>query len=466
MQSGRASHRGAGARVVQAVRWPALFGFADPGCQSAVRGSPGGGGGEETGVYFVVQSSLRKETVEHYDVTIVGAGLAGLVAAGDLGRRGARVLLVDARPAVDRSVHTTGIFVRRTLEDFRPPEDCVGPGIRRVVLHSPAGRLLALTASADEFRVGRMRRLYRRLLEEARGLGVEYRPGTRYVGSEAGARGSVARLERRGRVARVRTLLLVGADGARSRVARDLGLDENRRWIVGVEDVFEGTLGPAEPELHCIVDPRLAPGYIAWLADDGESVHVGVGGIPARFEPAAALAALYARLECDPELARVRTLRRQERRGGRIPVGGLLRRIGCARGLLIGDAAGAVSPLTAGGLDPCYRLTRLAAARIASVLEGAPPALLETYSGSPFQRHFSRRRWTRRALEAVRQPALAEAACGLLRTRPGRKLAARVFFGRGSFPDVDPAGPALAGGMGPQPRSSCITTPSGASSLR
>lgn len=380
---------------------------------------------------------------ERYDVVIVGAGLAGLVAAGQLGRRGGRVLLVDARPAVDRSVHTTGIFVRRTLEDFRPPEDCLGPGIRRVVLHSPAGRPLVLAAPAEEFRVGRMRRLYRRLLDEARSHGVGYRPGTRYQASEPAPFGSVVRLERRGRVARVRTRMIVGADGASSRVARDLGLDENREWIVGVEDVFDGTLAPSEPELHCIVDPRLAPGYIGWLADDGEAVHVGVGGAADRFEPAAALSALYARLERVPELAPVRTLRRVERRGGLIPVGGLLRRIGCARGLLIGDAAGAVSPLTAGGLDPCYRLTRLATARIAAVLEGAPPAVLETYSGLPFQRHFRRRRWARRALEAIRHPLLAEIACGLLRTDPGRRLAGKVFFGRGSFPDAGPVGSTL-----------------------
>ena len=376
---------------------------------------------------------------DRYDVVIVGAGLAGLVAAGQLGG-GRQVLIVDARPAVDRSVHTTGIFVRRTLEDFRLPEDCLGPGIRRVVLHSPGGRPLSLAAPVDEFRIGRMRRMYRRLLEEALSRGVEYRPDTRYRASRPAPGGSVLHLERRGRGAHVRTRLIIGADGARSRVARDLGLDENRAWIVGVEEVLDGTLHPAEPELHCFVDPRIAPGYIGWLTDDGESVHVGVGGVAARFDPSAALAVLRSRLESSVSFSGLHRLRSLERRGGRIPTNGLLRRIGCARGLLIGDAAGAVSPLTAGGLDPCYRLTRFATAVAGAVLDGAPPELLQTYSGAPLQRHFARRRWIRSIFETIRHPLLAEAACGLLRTPPGRRLARRVFFGRGSFPDLDAPG--------------------------
>ena len=78
------------------------------------------------------------------DVVVVGAGLAGLAAARGLAEGGARVLLVDRRADVGARVATTGIFVRRTLEDFDLPEDCLGPPVRDVVLASPAGRALHL----------------------------------------------------------------------------------------------------------------------------------------------------------------------------------------------------------------------------------------------------------------------------------------------------------------------------------
>lgn len=365
------------------------------------------------------------------DVLVVGAGLAGLAATRELAAAGHRVMLVDAKTSLERQVHTTGIFVRRTLQDFALPETCLGPAIRRIVLHTPGGRQLALESPRAEYRVGRMGLLYRTLLDACVETGAECCLGTRYRSSAPVVGGSAVWLERGGRSWRVRTRVLIGADGAVSRVARHLGLEENREWIVGVEDVLDGSLFGREPAMHCYLDPVMAPGYIGWVVDDGEQTHVGVGGYADRFRAAEALAGLRARLESSG-LSR---LRRVERRGGRIPVNGILRRIGNERGLLVGDAAGAVSPLTAGGLDPCLRLTQLAVRLVSAHLAGASAAVLRAYSGRPFQRHFVVRRLLRRTLAMVRHQALADALV-LALSGPLRPLARRVFFGRGSFPDV------------------------------
>ena len=391
--------------------------------------------------------------MEHFDVVVVGAGLAGLQVTRLLARRGARVLLVDRKNSVEDAVHTTGIFVRRTLEDFDLPRDCLGPPVKRVRLYSPARRTQDLESEHDEFRVGRMGRLYARMLEECLDARAAWSPATRYAGLEAadtdafessdGAGGSVVRLERAGVERRVAARLVIGGDGARSRVARDLGLDENREWIVGVEDVFRGVPPEGEPCFHCFLDPRLAPGYLAWVVCDGEETHIGVGGYPQNFDPARALEEFRAEVSLRFDFTRAR---RVERRGGRIPVGGVLKRIVCARGLLVGDAAGAVSPLTAGGLDPCMRLSSLAAEVVAEYLSTGDEAALARYSGSRFRARFLSRLLMRRALAFVKSPALLEAACALSRVAPLDALARHVFFGRGSFPDEVPARGRLAAG--------------------
>jgi flavin-dependent dehydrogenase len=363
----------------------------------------------------------------------VGAGLAGLQATRLLARSGVRVLLVDRKRTLADSIHTTGIFVRRTLEDFDLPEDCLGQPIRRVTLYSPARRALNIESAHDEFRVGRMGRLYARLLEDATGAGAQWSPSTRYVGLEdAGTRGSQVLLERAGLMRRVAARYVIGGDGARSRVARDLGLDENREWIVGVEDVLEGARIEGLPQFHCFIDPHIAPGYLAWVVHDGEETHVGVGGYAARFDAVRALEDFRAEMDVRFDFSRAR---RVERRGGRIPVGGVLRRIANARGLLVGDAAGAVSPLTAGGLDPCMRLSNLAASVVADCVVSGDGSALARYSGERFRARFVSRLWMRRLISSIRSPLLLETACAAMRLPLFDVLARHVFFGRGSFPD-------------------------------
>ena len=126
-----------------------------------------------------------------------------------------------------------------------------------------------------------------------------------------------------------------------------------------------------------------------------------------------------------------------ERRGGRIPVGGVLRHIANDRGLLVGDAVGAVSPLTAGGLDPCIRLSTFAARVIGDYLETDDARALAAYSGELFRARFISRLWMRRVIAAVQTTAIVELGCALLRLPPINLLVWQVFFGRGSFPDMD-----------------------------
>ncbi len=361
----------------------------------------------------------------------MGAGLAGLHTATLLARRGNEVLLVDRRPTLAGAIRTTGIFVRRTLEDFPLPEDCLGPPIRRVVLYPPSRRRpVTLDSTRDEFRVGDMAPLYLASARAATDDGVGLSLGTRYLARRDG----ICLLSGPGGPRTVEARFVVGADGARSHVARDLGLDRNHHLLIGAEEVFDVPDRHRTPTFHCVVDPTLAPGYLAWVVDDGHHAHVGVAGYAHRF-PGGLRRTLDRFSAGAPGLAGVDRPDDVERRGGLIPVGGLLRRIAGPDGLLVGDAAGAVSPLTAGGLDPCLRLSEHAADVLHDALRSGRRDALARYDGRALRSRFRGRLPMRRGLAQVRTPVVAAAAFTLLRTRTGRTAAAHVLFGDGSFPD-------------------------------
>jgi flavin-dependent dehydrogenase len=338
------------------------------------------------------------------DVLVVGAGLAGLSTARLLAEAGLDVAVCERRTSLGTGIRTTGIFVRRTLESYALPH--LGPAVRRVLLYPPSlAEPVELQSTRDEFRVGDMASIYAQAVEDAERAGARVTLNAGYPAKSTNAR------------------FTIGADGARSTVAKRLGLDVNRRLITGIEEVYPVGTG-STPTFHCVVDPRLAPGYIAWVIDDGEHAHVGLAGRADRFT--APLPQLLQRFR--DSFPTPEPIGPVQRRGGPIPVGGLLRRIVSPRGLLVGDAAGAVSPLTAGGLDPCLRMSELAASVTVDYLRSGNRYVLEHYDGAALRHRYRVRSLMRQGLSVVRRPGLAEWAFAGLRTPPGKAAARRILF--------------------------------------
>ena len=116
-----------------------------------------------------------------FDVVIIGSGLAGLQCAKLLSQRGAKILLVDRKSDLKKGIHTTGIFVRKSFEDFQFPPETLGKAVRNVTLYSPKLKPLNLVSEHDEFRVGKMGVLYESFLQDCLANGVQFSDSTKYV---------------------------------------------------------------------------------------------------------------------------------------------------------------------------------------------------------------------------------------------------------------------------------------------
>ena len=152
----------------------------------------------------------------------------------------------------------------------------------------------------------------------------------------------------------IRARFLVGADGARSTVARLFGLGRNRHFLLGLEREYPSLSGADPNYLHCFLDTRLARGYLAWVAPAPGFMQVGLA------TSGGAKPDLQAFLDHTEHLFGYSTATISERRSGLIPCGGPVAPAGAPQVMLIGDAAGHVSPMTGGGIRLAFRYGRRA----------------------------------------------------------------------------------------------------------
>jgi 2-polyprenyl-6-methoxyphenol hydroxylase-like FAD-dependent oxidoreductase len=121
----------------------------------------------------------------------------------------------------------------------------------------------------------------------------------------------------------------------------------------------------------------------------------------------------------------VKVLRIVERRSGLIPTGGPVDRIGRGRVLLIGDAAGLVSPVTGGGIHTALQFGRRAAQLVSDYLFDRGPHPLGV-----FEREIPRFRLKRMLRTALDLAPPNFAIDALLMTLPMRDFAQRLYFHR------------------------------------
>ncbi|MGE0734574.1 MAG: NAD(P)/FAD-dependent oxidoreductase [Alphaproteobacteria bacterium] len=347
---------------------------------------------------------------DSYDLAIIGASFAGLVAAREAAARGLSVVVLERKDTPGAAMHTTGILVKEAAELMAFPAHLVRR-IEGVRLYAPSLKFIDLLSEGYYFLATDTSGLIRWLADRARAAGAEIRCAAPFAGAER--EGETWLLAGHDIAARY----LIGADGARSSVAEHLGLGRNRKFLVGLEIEYD-QLGNLDGRfLHTFLDRSLAPGYIAWVVPGAGVVQVGLA---CKRADKPNLQAFIERIEHLFDLKHSNIV---ERRSGLIPVGGIVKPAGASRVLLVGDAAGTVSPLTAGGIFTAFDFGARAGHAVADFLRdgAADPAftLPGAYPRYRFKKHL-------RTLADLGPPNWLFNI--LLGTRPMRALAKLVYF--------------------------------------
>ncbi len=269
------------------------------------------------------------------------------------------------------------------------------------------------------------KRLDNHLAESAVAAGAEFRDGVKVTGVETDESGATVTAGGEG----LRAQTVVGADGINGITARSLGLGGNRSVAVALEaNVPNSKIDAERWRGRFLMELCALPGGYGWVFPKGEHINVGVGGWESE---GPRLRQHLARL-CEFHGIAMDDL--EETRGYRLPCRAADSVLARGRGLLVGDAAGLVDPLTGDGMYEAFLSGRYASDAVARVLAGEA-ASLDPYSVELTKR-LSTHLWAAWSLKAALD-RFPRTAFGLAKSRFVWPVVEKLITGE--IPDISSA---------------------------
>jgi geranylgeranyl diphosphate/geranylgeranyl-bacteriochlorophyllide a reductase len=309
--------------------------------------------------------------MESVDVVVVGGGPAGATAATELARAGRQVVLLDRQ---GRIKPCGGAIPPRLIEQFAIPDGllCEKVGGARIV--SPSQR--AIDMPIDEGFVGMVDRdvfdewLRRRAIAN----GAERRTGTFERVDRDMHRDPIVvyRDKASAEPKTLRARMIIGADGALSRVGRQCVPGAERvPFVFAYHEIIRSPTHGRWDRSRCDVhyDGTLSPDFYAWVFPHGTTTSIGTGSMHKGFSLRSAVADLRHRLD----LKDCETLRHE---GAPIPLEPLKQWDNGRDVLLAGDAAGVVAPASGEGIYYAMLGGKLAAEAVDVALKNSDPRAL------------------------------------------------------------------------------------------
>lgn len=280
-----------------------------------------------------------------YDVIVVGGGPAGATAAEDLARAGRRVAMIDRD---GRIKPCGGAIPPRLISDFDIPESQIVAKISTARMISPSHRHVDIPIENGFVGMVDREHFDEYLRQRAARAGAHRNTGTfKRIERDGDGTHVVFRDKVSGNEMRLTGKIVIGADGARSDVARqEVPGGDEIPYVIAYHEIIKapGAVGEYDPQRCDVVyDGAISPDFYGWVFPHGASASVGMGtgieGIDLK-KATADLRAASGLTECE-------TIRKE---GAPIPLKPLDKWDNGTDVVLAGDAAGVVAPSSGEGI--------------------------------------------------------------------------------------------------------------------
>ena len=280
-----------------------------------------------------------------YDVVIMGGGPSGATAAEDLARAGKKVAFIDRD---GRIKPCGGAVPPRLIADFNIPDEQIVARVNTARMISPTQRRVDIPIENGYVGMVDREHFDEFLRSRAKSAGAHRYTGTYIRIDRDGDRTEVVYRDKiSGNEMRLETNLIIGADGARSKVgSQEVPGGDKIPYVIAYHEIIEA---PAANEnydpMRCdvIYDGAISPDFYGWVFPHGAQCSVGMGTEVDGVD----LKEATAKLRESSGLTGCKTIRKE---GAPIPLKPLDRWDNGRDVVLAGDAAGVVAPSSGEGI--------------------------------------------------------------------------------------------------------------------
>jgi geranylgeranyl reductase family protein len=286
-----------------------------------------------------------------YDVIIVGAGIAGSATGSSIAEQGNRVLILEEHREVGRPVQCAGLVTPRIFQ-FIPENGCILNKVSGARIYSPNGNILEIDAGETKALVIDRVKFDQGLLESAIHKGCEVWLGAKAITAKRNNGLVEVAVLKNGEEFKIKSKLLIGADGVQSKIAYWFGLKGPKFILSGFGAEMSGVdIDPKFVEIY--LGNNVAPNFFSWVVPKAEKRHNGY--TPARVGLACTKSKknayqYYTQLFSHPILGKkLSSSKIVQYIAGGVPIG-MVPKSYSDNLLLVGDSAGQIKPTSGGGI--------------------------------------------------------------------------------------------------------------------
>lgn len=203
-------------------------------------------------------------------ITIIGAGPAGSYLGYLLARQGKEVTILEEHSQIGSPVQCTGIVTHSIEKFFKLKKDVVAKRLDKVVVASKNNRT---EANVDELVMWRDK-FDRFAAEMAEDAGAEIMTSHQFIGFE-GKNSIVVKDKKNSKTRKIKTDIIVGADGPYSAVAKAAGMNSDSKNYIGMQAKVKLKMDTSAFETHFGND---FPSFFGWVVPESEEIaRLGIG---------------------------------------------------------------------------------------------------------------------------------------------------------------------------------------------